>query len=578
MSKGYVSNVANFSQTEKARKDQVENNAGGYVFEVSKWDRLNRFLILGSEGGSYYVSEKSLTRENYDCITDCLNDDFKRTVDTIVEISDKGRAVKNTPAVFALAVCSVFGSQEARTYANRAVSKVARFSTDFFQWVDDVVTLKDGRKGKGLLRAIGRWYTEKELVSIAYQACKYPSRSLPNGHKWGHRDLLRLARIAKSDDGKTSRNGKSLTLPTDKYGDLFKYIIHGVTTAEDIANRVALEKVTGKKAESYGVSAEEFKSWKNDENLKYVWAHETAKTVSSNIELAYLIKDYKLTRESIPVKYRNDEIILRELVKDMPLTALIRNLGSLTANGVIKTLSMEEKMIVEKLTNQDVLKKARIHPMTLLMAKSVYEKGGGIRTAWKPSTAILEALEDAFYSAFEYVEPTGKNYLLGVDISGSMSWGACGSSEISAAQASAVVAMAIARSEKFCKIHGFARDFVDLGITRKDSLDTVMKKTSSHNFGSTNCAIPMTYAQENKLDIDVFIVLTDCETWCGNVHPYKALQNYRKAVNPNAKLVVAAFTSSGFTIADPNDKGMLDIVGLDSNIPKIISEFALDKI
>ena len=36
---------------------QVPNSAGGFAWEVDDWARLRRFLILGSEDGSYYASE-----------------------------------------------------------------------------------------------------------------------------------------------------------------------------------------------------------------------------------------------------------------------------------------------------------------------------------------------------------------------------------------------------------------------------------------------------------------------------------------------------------------------------------------
>jgi 60 kDa SS-A/Ro ribonucleoprotein len=41
-----------------------------------------------------------------------------------------------------------------------------------------------------------------------------------------------------------------------------------------------------------------------------------------------------------------------------------------------------------------------------------------------------------------------------------------------------------------------------------------------------------------------------------------------------AKLVVIAMTSNGFTIADPNDAGMLDVVGFDPTTPAVIADFA----
>jgi 60 kDa SS-A/Ro ribonucleoprotein len=40
-----------------------------------------------------------------------------------------------------------------------------------------------------------------------------------------------------------------------------------------------------------------------------------------------------------------------------------------------------------------------------------------------------------------------------------------------------------------------------------------------------------------------------------------------------AKLVVVAMTSNGFSIADPNDGGMLDVVGFDAATPEVISSF-----
>jgi 60 kDa SS-A/Ro ribonucleoprotein len=33
-------------------------------------------------------------------------------------------------------------------------------------------------------------------------------------------------------------------------------------------------------------------------------------------------------------------------------------------------------------------------------------------------------------------------------------------------------------------------------------------------------------------------------------------------------------TATGFTIADPNDGGMLDVVGFDSATPNLIADFA----
>ena len=47
---------------------------------------------------------------------------------------------------------------------------------------------------------------------------------------------------------------------------------------------------------------------------------------------------------------------------------------------------------------------------------------------------------------------------------------------------------------------------------------------------------------------------------------------------PEAKLIVVGMTASKFTIADPGDSGMLDIVGFDSAAPEIMSNFVMGQI
>jgi len=63
---------------------QVPNSAGGFAFAVDDWARLDRFLILGAEGGSYYATERKLTRENAQAVLRCLQLDGRRVVNRIV--------------------------------------------------------------------------------------------------------------------------------------------------------------------------------------------------------------------------------------------------------------------------------------------------------------------------------------------------------------------------------------------------------------------------------------------------------------------------------------------------------------
>jgi len=80
-------------------------------------------------------------------------------------------------------------------------------------------------------------------------------------------------------------------------------------------------------------------------------------------------------------------------------------------------------------------------------------------------------------------------------------------------------------------------------------------------------------ALAKKIPADVFIVITDSETWAGHKHPTVALQEYRNKMGIDAKLIVMGLVSNGFSIADPSDAGQLDVVGFDASVPQVIAQF-----
>jgi len=83
----------------------------------------------------------------------------------------------------------------------------------------------------------------------------------------------------------------------------------------------------------------------------------------------------------------------------------------------------------------------------------------------------------------------------------------------------------------------------------------------------------MIWARQNRVNVSGFVTYTDSETWAGNIHPAQALRQYRAQFGPDAKNVVVGMTSNGFTIADPDDRGMLDVVGFDTSVPAVIADF-----
>ena len=170
----------------------LPNAAGGYSFAVDDWTRLDRFLILGSEGGSYYAGEQVLTRDNAAAVLHAIQADGVRAVGRIVAISVGGRAPKNDPALFALALAASADDLATRRAALAALLKVARTGTHLFQFAAFVQGTRGW--GRALRRAVGAWYLAQPVDRLAYQLVKYRQRD-----GWSHRDLLRLAHPETAD-------------------------------------------------------------------------------------------------------------------------------------------------------------------------------------------------------------------------------------------------------------------------------------------------------------------------------------------------------------------------------------------
>jgi 60 kDa SS-A/Ro ribonucleoprotein len=527
---------------------QVANSAGGYSWRVDDWVRFDRFLILGAEGGTYYIGERDLVKQNHDAVVRCIKQDGVRAVNRIVEISDSGRAPKNDPAIFALALVATHGSNEAKALTFQNLAKVCRIGTHLFHFAEYVNALRGW--GRGLRNAVSRWYVSREADQLARQAVKYQQRD-----GWSHGDLLRLAHPKA---------------PSAQHDAVFRWMLRGGSTshgADALGEREVKRKVRGEdRVSKYGAVGA---------LPKLIEAFERVKRTTNVIEVVKLIDEFDLPREAIPTQWLNEVAVWEALLANMPVTAMIRNLGKMTSIGLVQPLSEAAKLIVRKLSDETVLKRARIHPLAVLIAEKVYAQGQGDKGSltWKPVPQIIDALDEAFYATFQNVEACGKPMLLALDVSGSMDGGSVAGSCLTPREASAAMALVTAATEREYYIMGFSNRFKQLNITPRMRLDDVVKHISNLPFEGTDCALPMIWARENEVNVSAFITYTDSETWAGKIHPSQALRQYRNKFVSDAKSVVVGMTSNGFTIADPNDRGMLDVVGFDSSVPAVISDF-----
>lgn len=504
--------------------EMTKNSAGGYTFQVSDWQRLERFLILGTEGGGYYVNEAKMTMGNLTSVQKCIQEDPIRVVNLIVDISDKGRAVKNDPAIFALALTIKFANEEGRKAAYAAIPKVCRIGTHLFSLTSALKAVGKGW-GRGLKNAIANWYLSKEISKLAYDLAKYQQRE-----GWAHRDVLRLAHPLALNDEQNSA---------------FKWAVNKCVEHGDLP--------------------------------QILQGFEKIKKATSVKEVVSLINEYNLPRECVPTQYLNEPAVWSALLPSMPLTAMIRNLGNMTKCGLLTPFSDEALYIAEKLGDAEYIRKSRVHPISILLALKTYASGAGFRGsgAWRAVPQIVSALDKAFYMAFDNVEATGKKFFVGVDVSASMG-SPITNSNLRSCEVAGAIAMTLMKTEPKTWVYGFCTQLVDLKLNPSMDLNTVTQNCLKNNFGSTDCAAAIHYATANNIDADVFVIITDNETWAGrHGHPSQALAEYRiKMKKPNAKMIVLATSPSPFTIADPKDPGMLDIAGFDTSIPTVISSFA----
>src|SRR6266436_5269080 len=318
--------------------NQVFNSGGGYSWQIDDWTRLDRFLILGAEGGTYYIAERELVKQNHDAIIRCIKADGIRAVNRVVEISDAGRAPKNYPAIFALALVVTHGDAQAKTHAFANLGKVCRIGTHLFHFAEYVNAMRGW--GRGLRNAVAGWYVSREADDLAHQAVKYQQRD-----GWSHSDLLRLAHPKA---------------PSREHEAVFRWMLAG---ADSLGEREVNRKV-----------------------------------------------------------------------------------GKMTSIGLVQPLSESAKLIVRKLGDETVLKRARIHPLAVLIAERVYAQGKGDKGSltWKPVPRIVDALDAAFYATFKNVEPCAKPVLLALDVSGSMGGGSVAGSCLTPRAASAAMALVTA--------------------------------------------------------------------------------------------------------------------------------------
>jgi 60 kDa SS-A/Ro ribonucleoprotein len=298
-------------------ENQIEELELASAPAVDHWTRLERLLMLGNENGTYSIEKRPLTAENGPATLECLRADGLRVVRTVLEISTARSAPKNDPALFVLALASSpnFSNSKTIAAALSALPEIARTGTDLCSFAAFVENLRGW--GRGLRSAVAEWYLSKPASELAYQMLNSQHR---NG--WSHRDLLRLSHPKAA---------------TPAYNALFQWAVDG-----GLGHLASTEILSG--------------------DLRQIRAFELAKKSVSEDEIVNLIEENRLTHAMIPSKWTNSARVWEALLPSLPYVELVRNLGKLTAVGLVQSQSPATALVVARLIDRKRIANSRIHP------------------------------------------------------------------------------------------------------------------------------------------------------------------------------------------------------------------------
>ena len=528
------------------RTDQVRNNAGGYVFAKDLFTKAEDFLILGTTGGTFYITEDRLTVDNAGWLIQAIQADGTRVVQLITEVSTARppRAPKNRAAVFALAMVFSCGDPAAVQAAKAAFARVVR-TTDhlsmFFGYAKQLRGKAAGQgtslvTGRALRSALASWFLAGEVNAIAWKACKARQRVTPAGETFALRDALRIAH-PKAD------------------------------TAE---RRALLGWLAGK------VSDGEARS-----QVRAVDAYLSAQAVTTEAAAIAIATERKVLWEFLPSGLLASPAVWEALVPHLGMTALLRNLARLTRLGVLGPFAPATAAVTARLRSAEGLRRGRIHPMDVFLALRVYLSGlsqpdrRAERHIWTPVAEISDALEEAYELSFGHVRASGKRMLVAVDSSGSMSWKqlTLGGSPLGSPYEVGCAMAAVLKRIEGGNVHVIDVDTQvhPSRITARTRLREIGSWPPSG--GGTDLSLPFTHATKHKMEVDGFALFTDGETWAGRQHASQALAAYRRKYNSGARVVLASMVAVGHSIAEPEDAGVLNIAGMDAALPMVATEF-----
>ena len=307
------------------------------------WMRLERFLLLGSQDGTWPVARRPLKPEHASAAHACLLEDGSRVVETVVRFTATRNAPSRQPALLVLAMAASPAYAGARTNgaALAALPQVAVTGAQLLHFVRFAETQRGW--GRGLRSAVADWYLRKPAAELARH---FAVRS--------HRDLLRNAHPKPVNAAQNA---------------LFQWAVEG-----RLGHLATPELLSGE--------------------LRLIHALEQVRAATSEDDVVRIIEDYRLPHHLVPAEWKTSERVWEALLHSLPYRAMVKHLGQLIAPQSASTA-----LLVARLIDRRRIFESRIHPAALLVAWRTYQR------SQNAVQCVVDALEEAFHLASANVEP-----------------------------------------------------------------------------------------------------------------------------------------------------------------------------
>lgn len=526
--------------------------------------RLRRFLRTGLEGSRYqaggvraagakFSSESAPTLHALveGTMAPMVLEELLRLVDDTEKNSQRHAACPEAVA-YSLALCAASDHRPTKQAAYAAFPQVCKCPAQLFAVTRYLEEVSEGTGwGRAHRRAVARWYTAPD-GSGARQLAAQTTRVVRR-HRWTHADLLRLAHVRPPQH----RPGVAVVL---------RYLARGLPAAAKM--------VEEKEAE--GGSVEEAR-----EALAYLQAvHEVRHTKDEQVA-ARLLEEHQLALEHVPSHLLRSKEVWLCLVRRLPLDELVTHVPRLSRAGLLARGPLVGALR-ERLRSASAQNPPKLGPLETYALKRSLEVGRPKHhhhhhhrsSASHQLDDVVAALHE---HSFKAVSPTGKRYLVAVDVRGPMTHGRTrGLDGLTPAEVSALMLQALVRTGDTITAVAFsARGLTPLDVDSQMNLADISRRMRETPMGPVDVSLPLRWAREQKHLFDLVLVCTDNQTQSWSVHPAQALKEYRESCSlPDTRFVVCAMCSQGFSLAPPDELGMLDIAGCDGHTLQLIQDFA----